>query len=151
MAKLESIFDQFGPIVRIRILEHEATGKPKGSAIVHYPYETPDVAISTTRNLQYGDHPLEVKFLDPATDLRTSSTLIMNDVPESTRSDFSKLFDSIGPIVALYMPKGKNRDFHRAYVTFEDEQDAEVAFEKLDGLNYESVTLKLEWAHTADY
>lgn len=148
---LEAIFAQFGPIVRIRILHHEATEQPKGWAIVQYPYESQDVEKATNSKLQYGDSPLEVRFLNPSTDLRTSSSFRVSHIPGFKEQDLRRLFASQGPIVDVYVPKGSSRDFYWSYVTFEDEEDAEIAFADMNGIRCGTVVLKLQWAHFADF
>lgn len=149
--EVEATFARFGPIVRIRILHHEATEQPKGSAIVQYPYESEDVEKATVSSLQYGDYPLEVSFLNPSTDLKTSSTFRVNHIPGFKEQDLRRLFALHGPIVGVYIPKGKSRELYRSYVTFKDKDDAEIAFANMNGKKCGSVVLELEWANFADF
>ena len=61
---VEAIFGSYGPIVRVRILENEATGKPKGAAIVQFQRYTAGMDLACLAKLRYGGIPLDVKWLN---------------------------------------------------------------------------------------
>lgn len=151
VVELEATFARFGPIIRIRILHHENTDQPKGSAIVQYPYESEDVEKATVSSLQYGDYPLQVSYFNPSTDLRTSSTFRVNHIPGFKEQNLRRVFASHGPIVDVYVPKGRSQELYRSYVTFKEQEDAEIAFANMNGKKYGNVVLELEWANFADF
>ena len=151
--EIETCFEVFGPVIRVRILENESTGKRKGSAVIQFREK--ESGIEAWRSFQFcmcGEEPLDVMYLDPARDLRASSTLMISNLPERlTKGDLRELFRVFGQIASVHVPEGKGGGRGWGQVRFYREADAEEALGMMDGIMFGSVVLQVELAQLNDF
>lgn len=82
-------------------------------------------------------------------DNRDQNTIRVTNISEdTTEADLQELFSTFGRISRVYLAKDKETMQSRgfAFVSFIHQQDAAMAFAKLQGHGYDHLILKLEWA-----
>ena len=144
---LEIAFEQYGPVVRVRILENEVTGEPTGSAIIHYRY-THDALQAFTR-MRYVD----LWFLHPDDDLKARQTVKVGNLPPWARPvHLEDFFDSVGETRTIVMPRGEGEaNAGWAAVQFACEGQAQVAIQFAESAPFPGGKLHVEMARLADF
>ena len=77
------------------------------------------------------------------------TTVRVTNLPEeSQEQDLRDLFTPFGQVKRVYLPKDKTTNASKsfAFITFNDEKDAQRAIKCVSGLGYGHMILKVEWA-----
>jgi len=152
--ELRAHFEEFGELTFVQ-LRKNPDGGSRGYAFIRYKnYEDQKTCVRGKHEI--GDRKLEVKIPRPdGAEARHTGTVLPsrqihlgNVTADITAEDLKEHFGQFGPIDNVIIPKpGPNGEFPMyAFVTFEDEDDAEALIESTQLHTIKGATLNLAYA-----